>query len=54
MEIDPAYADCICRRFEDYTGKAAVLADDGRTFGQVARERGEKLGHLGLEAKKER
>jgi DNA modification methylase len=54
MEIDPAYADCICRRFEDYTGKAAVLADDGRTFEQVARERGEKLGHLGLEAKKER
>jgi DNA modification methylase len=54
MEIDPAYADCICRRFEEYTGKAAVLSDDGRTFGQVARERVEKLGHLGLEAKKER
>jgi DNA modification methylase len=44
MEIDPAYADCICRRFEEYTGKSAVLANDGRTFGEVARERQQERG----------
>jgi DNA modification methylase len=44
MEIDPAYADCICRRFEEYTGKSAVLANDGRTFEEVARERQQERG----------
>jgi DNA modification methylase len=39
MEIDPKYADCICRRWQDYTGKQAVLEADGRTFEQVAQER---------------
>jgi DNA modification methylase len=39
MEIDPKYADCICRRWQDYTGKHAVLEADGRTFEQVAQER---------------
>lgn len=39
MEIDPGYADCICRRFEEYTGTPAVLADDGRAFEKVAEQR---------------
>jgi DNA modification methylase len=39
MEIDPQYADCIIRRWQDYTGKHATLVGDGRTFEQIARER---------------
>jgi DNA modification methylase len=39
MEIDPKYADCIVRRFEEYTGKKAVLDGDGRSFDEIARER---------------
>jgi DNA modification methylase len=36
MEIDPRYADCIVKRWEDYTGKKAVLDGDGRGFSEVA------------------
>ena len=39
MEIDPKYADCIVRRWQDYTGKQAVFEGDGRTFDEVAEER---------------
>jgi len=39
MEIDPRYADCIVRRYQEYTGKQAVLEGDGRTFEQTAEER---------------
>jgi hypothetical protein len=39
MELDPKYADCICRRFQEYTGKPAVLDGDGRTFHQISQER---------------
>ncbi len=39
MEIDPKYADCIVRRYQEYTGKQAVLDGDGRTFEQVKAER---------------
>jgi DNA modification methylase len=39
MEIDPKYADCIVRRYQEYTGKQAVLDGDGRTFEEVALER---------------
>ncbi len=39
MEIDPKYADCIVKRYQDYTGKKAVLDGDGRTFEEVAAER---------------
>jgi DNA modification methylase len=37
MELDPLYADVIIRRWQDYTGKAAVL--NGRAFDETARER---------------
>jgi DNA modification methylase len=39
VEIDPKYADCIVRRWEQYTGNQAVLDGDGRSFEGVARER---------------
>jgi DNA modification methylase len=39
MEIDPKYADCIVRRWEEYTGKLAVLDGDGRTFEEITGER---------------
>ena len=39
MEIDPKYADCIVRRYQEYTGKQAVLDADGRTFDEIAGER---------------
>jgi DNA modification methylase len=39
MEIDPKYADCIVRRFQQYTGKQAVLDGDGRSFDAIVLER---------------
>ncbi len=39
MELDPRYADVICRRYQEYTGKNAVLDGDGRTFDQIAQDR---------------
>jgi DNA modification methylase len=44
LEIDPKYADCIVRRFQEYAGKTAVLDGDGRTFDAIARERQEAAG----------
>lgn len=39
MEIDPKYADCIVKRWQEYTGKQAALECDGRAFDAVAAER---------------
>jgi DNA modification methylase len=39
MELDPRYADVICRRYQEYTGKKASLDGDGRTFDNIAAER---------------
>lgn len=39
LEIDPHYADVIVKRWQELTGKKAVLEADGRTFEQVAEER---------------
>lgn len=39
MEIDPKYVDCIVRRWQEYTGKQAVLDGDGRSFEQVSSQR---------------
>ena len=39
IEIDPKYADCIVQRWQDYTGKQAVLDGDARSFAAVAAER---------------
>jgi DNA modification methylase len=40
MELDPKYVDVIVRRWQQYTGKQAVLDGDGRTFDEIAEERG--------------
>ena len=44
MEIDPKYADCIVRRYQEYTGKQATLENDGRSFDEVAQEGGVSRG----------
>jgi DNA modification methylase len=41
MEIDPKYADCIVRRFQEYTGKQAKLDGDNRSFDEILKERAE-------------
>ena len=38
MELDSRYADVICRRYQEYTGKQAVLEGDGRTFDEIAQD----------------
>jgi len=42
MEIDPCYVDVTVTRWQELTGKKAILDADGRTFDQVAEERGQK------------
>ncbi len=39
MELDPKYADCIARRYQEYSGKKALLDGDGRSFDEIAEER---------------
>jgi DNA modification methylase len=39
MELDPAYVDVIVRRWQDFTGQAATLDGDGRTFAEIAEAR---------------
>lgn len=39
MQLDSRYADVICERYQDYTGKQAVLEGDGRTFDEIAAAR---------------
>jgi DNA modification methylase len=39
MEIDARYTDCICQRFQEYSGTPATLDGDGRTFAEIKLER---------------
>ncbi len=39
MEIDPVYADVVVLRWEDFTGRKAVLDGSGRSFRQTAAAR---------------
>jgi DNA modification methylase len=39
IEIDPRYADVTCQRWQQFSGKQAVLDRDGRTFAEMAMER---------------
>jgi DNA modification methylase len=39
VEIDPKYVDTTILRWQQFTGREAVLCGDGRTFGQIADER---------------
>lgn len=33
---DPRYCDVIIKRWQDFSGKAATLEGDGRTFDEIA------------------
>jgi DNA modification methylase len=39
LELDPCYVDVIVKRWQNLTGKKAVLDEGGRTFEEVAAER---------------
>jgi DNA modification methylase len=39
VEIDPLYVDVIVRRWQEFTGREAVLEGDGRSFAAVAQQR---------------
>lgn len=39
MELSPAFVDVAVRRWESYTGQAAVLDGDGRSFADVSADR---------------
>jgi DNA modification methylase len=39
VELDPRYVDVIVRRWQDFTGLAAVLEAGGRSFAQIAEDR---------------
>jgi DNA modification methylase len=40
IELEPKYCDVIIRRFEEFSGKRAVLESDGGGFEEIALERG--------------
>lgn len=40
IELDPIYVDVSIRRWENYTGKLATLAETGETFAEVDHRRG--------------
>lgn len=42
IELDPAYVDVAVLRWQAFAGEVAVLEGDGRTFGGIAAERGER------------
>jgi DNA modification methylase len=44
VEIDPLYVDCMVRRWQEFTGREAVLEGDGRSFAAVAGEREQGVG----------
>ena len=39
MELDPKYCDVIVQRWQECSGGAATLDDDGRTYDDIAAER---------------
>jgi DNA modification methylase len=39
IELSPAYVDVAVKRWQQFTGKAATLEADGRTFDEIAAER---------------
>lgn len=43
VELDPAYVDVAVRRWEAYTGEAAVLESTGGVFRNVAQDRAQSL-----------
>jgi len=43
LELDPGYVDTAVRRWQIYTGQAAIHAETGETFDQVMAARGQEL-----------
>ena len=41
IELSPAYVDVAVKRWQDFTGQAATLESDGRTFAEIALDRRE-------------
>jgi DNA modification methylase len=39
IEIDPVYVDVAVKRWQDYTGKSAILAVGKKTFEEIEEER---------------
>jgi hypothetical protein len=39
MDLDPRYVDVAVRRWQVFTGKAACLLGDGRSFNVIAAKR---------------
>lgn len=39
IELSPAYVDVAVKRWQDFTGKTAILEGDGRTFDEIQAER---------------
>jgi DNA modification methylase len=52
IEINPIYVDVAARRWQSYTGKAAVLKANGLTFEQVAEQRAQACSALGADAER--
>ena len=43
VEIDPAYVDVAIRRWQEMTGAAAILAENGQTFSELEQQAAEHL-----------
>jgi len=39
LELEPRYIDVIIRRWQEFTGREAILDGDGRTFAEIEQER---------------
>jgi DNA modification methylase len=39
IELNPAYVDVAVRRWQEFTGKAAALESNGRSFDEIAADR---------------
>jgi len=42
LELNPAYADVIVKRWEAFTGRSAVLESTGQTFDELAEIRSDR------------
>jgi DNA modification methylase len=43
IELNPAYVDVAVKRWQQFTGRDAVLEGDGRTFNEIAEGRGQPV-----------
>ncbi len=39
IELEPKYVDVIVRRWQEFTGRSAVLASEGRSFAEISQQR---------------